>query len=274
MKRTYWLALAAVVLLLAGPLAAQDQPTTFLSLQIDDTNLQTGQFYEVTILLENVTDFWLIDADITYDPERLYISGTESGSPVRGGDVWAEGPAVRVFNRVEDDTLRFSASLVNPAEPFDGTGTLGTFVIYPLSAGTVQLAFPRAEMRAVQFEDTDEGRLPVGPPQVIEFAPVLLELTITGDTVEPPPEATATPTPTATATEIELTSAPTATLEPTRVNITRAPATTTVEATAEPSAEQPEAADTASPLIPILIAVMVVSVVGLAVLLVLSRRRA
>lgn len=267
-----WLGVLLCLLIAAPTLAQNDD--VFISLQTDTTTMQTGQFYEIDLLAENVNDLWIVDLTLTYDPTLLYVVGTDAGSPVQGGEVWASGRSTTVFNSVDEGEIRFSASFVNPADPFSGTGTLGTLTVYPLSAGEVSLQFAAVEMRSAQFEDTDAGRERVGPLQPITAQPVLLNLTLQGETVEPPEEATATPQPTATPRLVVVQPTAPGDAGPTLENITRVPDTPTPPLT-EDVLDQTETTVTVplSPLVLVGGALLVIAVIGLLIVFVVSRRR-
>lgn len=236
--------------LMIGSAAAQEQ--TNLSLQAVTTQMQTGQEYEINVRLDNVPSLWLASVEIRYDPNKLYVIGTKSGSPVRTGDLFAPETSVVVFNQVEQQRVRYTISEIAPAKPITGSGVIGTFRVYPLSAGTTTLTFRQAELLTV---DEQGGSKPVS------FQPVLLELTISGDTVEPPPEATATPAPTETTFFVPGATQPP---QPTAlVNVTAAPVTPTP--TAAPQADN-------TPLLAIAIGAMVIGLVGLVIVLILWQR--
>ncbi len=247
-------------------LPAQAQATTFLSLNLDATTLQTGEIYTVQVVVENVSNLWIADVEISYDPTQLYVFGTRAGSPVEAGSFLRDNPILAPRNRVNENTVQYTVSLLAPAEPLQGTGVIGTFRIFPLRAGTTQLQFQRAELTGVIFQETSEGRV-ASDPIDIAFTPVLLDLSLQGEDVPVPPEVTATPRPSPTtiaeATEEAFASV---TPEPTLPNITRVPVTPT------PAPEVPTVL-TANPLALVALVVVVITGIGLLVLLVIYLRR-
>ncbi|MBZ0308728.1 MAG: hypothetical protein K8I82_21855, partial [Anaerolineae bacterium] len=215
----------------------------------------------VTIRLDNVPEVWVTNVQIAYDPTLIYVMGTKAGSPVQQGDLFGADSSIVARNFVQDGALIYTLSMIAPADPTSGSGAIGTFQIVPLAAGTTQLRFAQAELTTLSF--TGEGENRVGTdPRPVEFQAALLEVTITGETVEPPSEATATPT----VTETPLQSAaqpqgatPLATLE----NITLAPTTPAAQTplvTIEPPEVEDESDDSSSAL---MIAVAALVVVGL-----------
>jgi len=190
-------ALSGIAVLLAGlPASAQEQ-TTYLSLEADTTELQTGQEYTIRIQVDNVPSLWLATVEIAYNPEKLYVMGTVAGQPVDVGPLFADGPALDVRNTVADSRISYTVSQLAPSDVLSGSGVLGTFRVYPIAPGPATLSFEQANITTMTF--TGEGEQRVGSePHPVPFTPVLLELNITGDPVVPPVEATPTPQPAGT----------------------------------------------------------------------------
>lgn len=261
--------------LLPLPFQAQDEgSSTFLSLRSAALEMETGTFYTVRIDVENVESFWATDITVSYDPTHLYIIGTERGSPVQAGDLWGEQPIFGLRNMVNEQQgeMRYAASLLNPADPVSGSGTLGTFQVVPLLAGDTQLTFASADLASVTFViDEETGERRSEGTQRIAFTAELLQVSITGDPATPPPEVTATPTATATddpaLSRTEVTAPPTATE---LVNVTAAPRSPTPEPTDEVPAQS---APDSSTLLLLAVGLVVVSIVGIVVLFLVYRRR-
>jgi hypothetical protein len=251
-----------------GGVRAQDSPDTFLVLDSDSTALQTGGEYEVRILVENVSAVWLGSIEITYDPAQLYILGTQAGSPVTSGAFWGVENTGALLNVVQGETVIFAQSMFNPAEPRSGSGVIGSFRIVPLTAGAAELRFGSGTSLTRTIFDTSSGQRVATASEAIPFTPVLLQLTVTGETVEPPSEATATPTPTPSPTPDDGTAQVAAPTEAaTLVNITRAPATPETTVGVLPQANPDNTA------LLIALAAVLIGVMGLGVLFFLYRRR-
>jgi hypothetical protein len=205
---------------------------------------------------------------INYDPEMIYVMGTRSGSPVSQGTLFNPSASAVIRNEIRQGTILYTTSMLAPAQPINGSGIIGTLHIYPLAPGQTQLSFSRGELSKAIFEMRDGQRVGIGS-EALTFTPVLLDLTISGQAVEPPAEATATPLP--TETSIPAQADIFATEEPTLVNVTAAPRTTEPLATLEvPTAST----DPRSPLPLILaIVVMLIGGVGTIITLILMRRR-
>lgn len=258
-RGVFWLVLSLLWCMV--PLMAQEAQTQIL-LTTETTDVQTGEFYTVQLDVREIAELWSGDIIIRYDPDMVYVVGTDSGSPVEMGD-FLQGRTI--FNVARDGTVRYAPTLFNPSDPVSGSGTLGTFTIFPLQAGTTQFVFERVNLSRLVFETNDAGERIATESEAMDVLPILLELSITGELATPPPEATATATPTITSTPApdETAEAPTATL----FNATAAPATTTdTDATS---------ADVAlSPVILIAVGLIVVSLLGLIILWVVARNRA
>jgi hypothetical protein len=184
------MALAAAPLLTAS---AQTQAA--FSLWMPSTNLQTGQYYDVEIHLDDADEVWVATVEISYNPQLVYVVGTVSGSPVSQGPLFGSGDTAIIRNAIENrGEIVYTISRVGQVESVSGSGVLGTFRIYPLQAGETQLIFNHARLTAVDVSGNDDELTVV--PRTLEFTAALLDISITGDTVQPPPEATATPAPT------------------------------------------------------------------------------
>lgn len=263
-----------IVLLFAlSSTQAQDDDTgAILLLRADTIEMQTGEFYTVEIALRDVPEFWGMNATITYNPDQIYIVGTEAGSPVRRSEDLGEAQAF-LFNSVDENvgTLRFGVSLLNPANPLSGDRVLGSFVIVPLMSGSAQLAFSQADVSSLEFTFNDAGQRTATDVIPQAFTPALLDISITGDAATPPPEATATPLPTNTPiSQAELTTEPTLTIQSTLVNITLAPDDTD---TGTPPVQSRADEGNGNMLLIIAIIAVVIGGAGLAATLIVMRHR-
>jgi hypothetical protein len=173
-------------------LAQDNQP--ILSLDMETTDLQTGQEYFVNLRLSNADNVWLVSAELRYDPEHLFILGTNSGSPINQGELFPAEQSVEVADIVRGTSVNYLVSRIAPAEPINGNGLVATFRIYPLQAGTVEISFAEAELNRVVFTSDAQGQRIPSAPEAIRPAVTVLTLNISGETVEAPSEATATPT--------------------------------------------------------------------------------
>lgn len=263
-----WIILVGISLLLTVGISAQTN--TILAIQSDDTALQTGQYYTISVVLQDVSELWQLNAEIEYDSTLIYVVGTVSGSPITPGDFFAGEPTLVIRNGVNSGRIVFTHSLLAPANPKSGSGVVATFQIYPLSAGTTQLRFRAADLTKVNFTVDANGDRDVQDTEGLEILPALVELTISGDTVPIPDEATPTPVPTSTPSAIGRGSE--ATEEPTLRNIVLSTPSPAPLPTLIP--ELPDHIDNTAIVLPILIIVAGILVIGLVVVVILfiSRR--
>jgi len=250
--------------LLAFTAQAQETSETLLSLQADTTDVETGQTYTVDILVEDVEELWGVEVFIAYDPQLVYIIGTRSGSPVRTGEFMGSDTFL-ARNSVDEDAgqLAFAISRLGQVDPLTGSGIIGSFDIYPLQAGETDLRFASANLVKLNFELDENGQRTNVRSEALTFTPVLLPLSITGETVAPPSEATATPMPTATLDPNFAPEGSTEEPQPTEL----------VNATPIPRDEVAETVSTGIPLLPIAVGLIGFAVVGLFVLVIVYRRR-
>lgn len=258
----------AILIMTTSPTWAQTD--TILAVQSDVTALETGNYYTVSLIVRDAVDVWQINAELEYDPALLYVVGTVSGQPMTGGDFFASQPSLVLRNGISAGNIQYTHSFVAPADPLDGSGTVATFQIYPLSAGTAQIRFTSADLTKIIFTETADGNRDVQDTEDLPVLPALAEFTITGETVPPPDEATPTPRPTATQPPIDRGAETTE--EAPLVNITLAPVDVEVEPVPTLIPELAEGTGGALPILPIAIGLLLVGGVGIVVLLVMSRR--
>lgn len=261
-KRKYSLGLLIALLFIN---LASAQSNTLIALQSEVTDLSTGEYYPVTVQLQDVADVWQINVEIEYDPNAIFVVGTVSGSPLKAGDIFAGKPAIVIRNSISAGNVTYTYSLTAPAEPYSGSGAVATFQIYPLSAGTTQIKFKTVELTKVNYTQNADGTRDVQSTEKLPVVPVLLELNITGETVPPPDEATPTPEPTPTLSNIGRDLGE-ATEDAMLVNVTLTP---------EPLTLIPELEEEGQglPIVPIALGLVIVGLGGGILLLILSRRR-
>lgn len=194
------------------------QSTTFLALTSDTTELQTGQEYTVSMRLVDSPEIWIVSTSIEYDSDMIYVMGTLAGSPVRQGNLFnppEDTAFVRNFIK-NTESIEFTLSMLGSAQSPSGSGIVGTFRIYPLQAGTTTIRYTTAEITSIVRDENGDIET-----SEIEFTPTQLDLNITGESVDPPNEATATPSPTATISAFQGTNPD---IEPTLLSVTLDPA--------------------------------------------------
>src|SRR5258708_18260751 len=162
-RRLVLLAIPAFVLSLSTTWISLNAQTetpgpALLSLQSSATDVQTGQEYAVNVQVDNVSELWLADLQIQYDPKLIYVIGTKAGSPVKPGSFLAPADSTAVVqDTVAAGSLSYTVSMLAPANPVAGSGSIGSFQVYPLAAGTTQITFTKADLLKVHFATDDSG---------------------------------------------------------------------------------------------------------------------
>lgn len=253
-------------LCLIGTLYIQAQSDTIIGLQSDNSALETGQYYTVNLIVRDASEVWQVNTIIEYDPALLYVIGTVAGQPMAVGDFFGEQQAVVVRNGIDDGQLIYTQSLLAPALPQDGSGTVASFQVYPLSAGTTQMRFVEADLTKINYTEDAAGNRTVTDTEDLPVLPALVEFTISGETVPPPDESTATPEPTLTSAFVGR-DGDDARAEPTLINVTLAPDTVP---TLIPEIEESNTSEI--PILPIALGLLIVGSLGIAGLFMASRR--
>ena len=253
-----------ICLLFVGVFAGMGyaQDITVVALTSDTMIMQTGQMYPVEIGLIDSPEVWVVDVSIEYDSDMVYVMGTVAGSPVIQGDFFTpRKDSIVVRNFVEGlDTLEYTLSMLGQAQPPSGSGEIGTFMVYPLRSGTTRITINSAQITAIERGDANDVET-----SDIEFAVAQLDLTFTGDEVDPPDETPATMTPTPTRAVFQGENADS---EPTLVSVTLPPSATQIVERGEADTTQ-----SMNMVLPIALILIVIGVVGILLLALISKRK-
>jgi hypothetical protein len=161
---------------------------------LTSTMLQTGQYYDLIVRLD-ARDVWAFTLELAYDPQKIYIVGTQAGSPFQNIGALSEAEGAILINRVASDRVQFVYSRLAPANSANYAQDIIKLRLYPISPGPTTLKLSNAEASRVVFQGAGEQRT-VTQVIPLKVAANELLLTISGEAVEPPLEATATPAPT------------------------------------------------------------------------------
>lgn len=195
---------------------------------------------DVDIVIADVTGLYAASVDLSFDPAVLEVVDVDpgrSGVQILTGTFPgpSEGPSDVTKNTADNTagTIEYDVTLLNPAPPVSGIGTLATIRFRGKAAGTSAVTFQGAALWG-----QSEGIITTSANGEIVVADAAT------NTPEPTPtsQSTATRTPTGTPRETG-TPAPTRTTKPT--NTPRPTATPKSTATPKPPKENPEATKSA-----------------------------
>ena len=230
----------AIILQSTGQLQAQTPAVVLLEPQT--LSLNQGQKSSVVIRIEGAADVYGVQIELSFDAGKIMIldaEDTEPGVQVLSGDFLALEEGFTAVNEANNETgeLSYAVTLLDPAEPASGSGTLIEFEVEALQTasselllGLVILASPEGAQLPVQiaYGPGDDGDIIV--PTAAATAPAPATVTTPGaSAITATPTAENTPAP-STAAE-STTSAATVTAVPAAGN-TQVPASSATAAAA------------------------------------------
>jgi hypothetical protein len=186
------IALTSVVfsLSLVAQEASVDASNARLSLQADTNEFITGSYYTISIMVDELPEAWLADIELQYDPDSIYIYGTQSRqAPISLGDFFGTENVFVASNELGLGRMRLIVSRVAPAEAVSGSGSIGQFRVFPLRAGETAIDFANVEITAVD-QQLVNGELSNTETRQIPVAVSSLHLSISGEPQSPPAEST------------------------------------------------------------------------------------
>jgi hypothetical protein len=187
-------------LLAVGQLDAQDSPA-LVSLDTENNLLQTGQEYEIRLRIRFAPEMSSAHFEISYDPNALFVVGSVSGAaPMQAGDFFGQN-AVITENRASMTQILYTISMLDEQNTSEASGVIATFRVYPLRPGTARVAINNVTFYH-RVPDTRTSGGTIEEMQIVDYTTGFLDVLVTGDPVQPPPEPSATPLPTATFTAV------------------------------------------------------------------------
>lgn len=180
--------------------------TTIVLLEPSTATVNVDETVVVNIRIEDVTDLFGADVRLSYDPTVVEVVDANTlvpGTQIASGDFpdISSGMGFVAQNTVnaEEGTIGYAMTLLSPAEPVSGRGTLASITFRGQASGDSAVNFT-----SVLLSDVNANQIPAnktGGTVAVTSGPAATE------TPTPEPAATETPTP-------EPGSAPTATPTP------------------------------------------------------------
>ena len=242
-RRTVSVAAAIVVLSMAiggalSPRSASPVSGADPVVQIDpaSSEVTVDGAADVEIVITDVTDLYAASVDLSFDAAVLEVVDADPGRS--GVQIFtgtfpgpSEGPSDVTINTADNTagTIEYDVTLLEPAPPVSGSGTLATVRFRGKAIGTSPVAFESAAL----WDSLNEGIITTsesGEVQVAEEAT---------DTPQPTPTTASTSTRTPTGTPLE-TNTPTPTRTPKPTKTTAPSATPKDTAMPNPPMEKPE----------------------------------
>lgn len=177
--------LAGALLALGISVSAKAGPT--MTLRASTTTPQVGDTVNVDIRVENVTNLYAADIQLKFDAALLQVLDddlSKSGIQILPGSLFPQTEPNFVVVNLADNaagTIRFAITLLAPADPVSGSGTLATIRFAARTAGTAQVTWQASTL----VDNLGSAIIPTTSP---------LQLVISSSTPTPTPTPTNTPT--------------------------------------------------------------------------------
>lgn len=145
-----WLALLLVAGVLSTSGSASAQTPTIIRVQPALGNYAPGQTFAAAVRIENVNALYGIDIHVAFDPHRLQVVE----SSVTPGTDLLSPPWLILFNQVDNEagTIWYVATLLNPHEPVNGSGTLFSFHWRTVESGLTKVTIPEHTLSDINGE--------------------------------------------------------------------------------------------------------------------------
>jgi hypothetical protein len=153
-------ALLLVVLLfsLAGPALAQERAQVYIPPPTEPP--VTGQPVTVDVIAEGVSNLYGAEIHLRFDPTMLRLEDADAqqdGVQLTPGSLLdpAQGFVVANSSDSEAGTAAFAITLVNPAPPVEGSGTVARITFVPLQPGALRLELENVKLVTRDLQTLD-----------------------------------------------------------------------------------------------------------------------
>lgn len=234
----------AITLLTAGQLWAQDPAVVRLEPQT--FTLSKGQTSSVVVRIQGAANVYGVQLDLSFDAQKIKIldqNTAKAGVQILSGDFLPLDEGFEAANEANNETgqLIYALSLLAPAEPVSGTGTLIEFEVEALETGSIDLL-----LDSVILASRDGALLPVQLPDDPDDDIIIVPAATLTEPAAPTAQATQNSPATATAAA-ENTSIPSSTAETAAESaaaatlVTASPSAGNTQSAAETGLETPTA---------------------------------
>lgn len=169
----------------AAPSMAAPQAVAPAHLRVwpaDPLLVGVGGLVKVTLELEDVENLFGVDVRLTFDPDILEVMDADAVTPgvqIHRGTFPDPQSGEVALDEADNEqgTVQYVITLVRPAEPVSGDGTLCSITFRAKAAGTSALAFESATLldpAAVEIEvTTHDGAVQVGDDYTLLYLPII-----------------------------------------------------------------------------------------------------
>jgi hypothetical protein len=157
MKAPYLWVVAVCLLLNAVTVLAQDSAAQ-VRLETTAVQVGVGETFAVSIEVFDAVGIYGGSIELTFDPQRFTVIAVDNQALVPGS-FFADRPGMTLKNTVVEGRVAYAITLRQPAEPVNGSGTLGTVQFQALSAGPAQINLTEARLLAPEFREVNGRKI-------------------------------------------------------------------------------------------------------------------
>lgn len=188
------LVLMALVLGLATPVSVLAQGRTQVYLLPPSDALTTGQPVTIDIIADGVSNLYGAEIHVRFDPTLLRLEDADpqqDGVQLAPGTLLDPGQGFVVANQSDNQagTAVFAITLVNPAQPVEGSGVIAQLTMVPLQPGPLRVELESAKLvtrdlqsldvslSSLEVQATGQSIMPTGADQAASEVAVSAPLT-------------------------------------------------------------------------------------------------
>jgi len=161
-------ALLGAILLVSLPASRGFTQSTVILIQPSSSDVDVEDTVTVDIRIEDVTDLYGVDVQLSFDPALLEVQDADPGTDdiqIQKGTFPA--PDFVVKNEADNSagTIWYAVSQMSPTEPISGSGVAASITFKGLAGGTSSVAFTYQKIVEIDGEQipatTQDGQITV-----------------------------------------------------------------------------------------------------------------
>jgi hypothetical protein len=156
---------------------AQDNPA-LVSVLPSNPQVTTGQEFTVSIQIANAVQIYGASFELSYDPQSFEVIPSNGSASVAAGPFFEGKPSFTLKNTADPTkgSVVFAITLMQPAEPVSGEGTLGIVTFRALKDGNpATISAMKADLVSPVYADVNGQKVAESmrqvPAQIIQAMP-------------------------------------------------------------------------------------------------------
>jgi len=161
-------ALLGAILLVSLPASRGFTQSTVILIQPSSSDVDVEDTVTVDIRIEDVTDLYGVDVQLSFDPALLEVQDADPGTDdiqIQKGTFPAPDFVVKNEADSSAGTIWYAVSQMSPTEPISGSGVAASITFKGLAGGTSSVAFTYQKIVEIDGEQipatTQDGQITV-----------------------------------------------------------------------------------------------------------------